>query len=330
MSSGYRFIDLFAGVGGFHAGLETTGRAHCVFASEWDRFARATYAHNFAVRLSGEPTDDGPPLLAGDITKVAPASIPDFDILCGGFPCQPFSHAGFKKGFADTRGTLFFNLEEILRVKRPAAFFLENVQNLASHDEGRTIATITTALKNLGYHSTVGEEFHRVVRASDHGIPQHRPRVFLVGFRDAAAAAAFSPPARSPLGFTISDVMGGRVTMKRKSDEERIIGYTLRVGGQASGIGDRHNWDTYLVNGRAKRISVAQATRLQGFPATFTFPKAVSKTQAMKQLGNSVAVPAVTAWATAIMDALDAGRPTPPHTASLAKNDAPIPEVTVA
>jgi DNA (cytosine-5)-methyltransferase 1 len=314
VSSEYKFIDLFAGVGGFHAGLNGTGRAHCVFASEWDRFARATYAHNFTVRTEGSPDDAGAPLFAGDITKVPPESIPDFDILCGGFPCQPFSHAGFKKGFSDTRGTLFFNIEKILQAKRPPAFFLENVRNLATHDEGRTIATIVRALVDCGYTAPAGG-FVQVVKASDHGLPQHRPRCFIIGFLDPRAAAAFVSPPASPLAFTISDVMGGRVTLKRKSDAVRTIGYTLRVGGQASGIGDRHNWDTYLVNGLVKRLSVAQATRLQGFPEHFAFPKAITKTQAMKQLGNSVAVPAVRAWAGAIMNALDAIRsaPTPPR-----------------
>lgn len=301
----YRFIDLFAGIGGFHAALDATGRAECVFASEWDDSARKTYAANFPVRLEGAPDATGFPLLAGDITKIAPADIPAFDILCGGFPCQPFSQAGLKKGFNETRGTLFFNIEEILRVKQPAAFFLENVRGLINHDGGRTLATITERLHALGYHAPGGAKtFHHLVKASDYGLPQHRPRVFLVGFRDPAVAAKFEFPKKQPLAFTMSDLLGGRVTTDAVSDKERTIGYTLRCGGCNSGVGDRRNWDCYLVNGKERRITVAEATKLQGFPEKFDFPRTVAKTQAYKQLGNSVAVPAIHAWAKAIIRAL--------------------------
>lgn len=304
-STQVRFIDLFAGIGGFHRAMESTGRAKCVFASEWDKHARQTYALNYPVRLEGEPAGKGAPLLAGDITKVAPDSIPDFDILCGGFPCQPFSHAGFKKGFADTRGTLFFNIAEILRAKKPAAFLLENVRGLMAHDKGNTLKTITRVLKELGYTPAGGgEHFHHLVMASDYGVPQHRPRVFMVGFLVPARAAAWKAPAKIPLAFTMSEVMGGRVTMDDKNLAERKIGYTLRCGGKNSGVGDRRNWDCYMVDGVEKRLSVAQATRMQGFPESFRFPEGMAQSHAMKQLGNSVAVPAVKAWAESILDAL--------------------------
>ena len=128
------FIDLFAGIGGFHLALHNVG-AECVFASEWDDSARLTYETNFR-KISSNLFKNGN--FAGDITKVDKKSIPDFDILCAGFPCQPFSQAGFKKGFSDIRGTLFFDIAEIIRVKKPKAFFLENVRGLYSHDEGRT------------------------------------------------------------------------------------------------------------------------------------------------------------------------------------------------
>ena len=128
------FIDLFAGIGGFHLALHNVG-AECVFASEWDEAARLTYETNFS-KLSPKLFENGN--FAGDITAVDKKGIPDFDILCAGFPCQPFSQAGFKKGFADIRGTLFFDVAEIIRVKRPKAFFLENVRGLYSHDKGRT------------------------------------------------------------------------------------------------------------------------------------------------------------------------------------------------
>jgi DNA (cytosine-5)-methyltransferase 1 len=302
----YKFIDLFAGIGGFHCALNQTSRAECVFSSEWDTHARATYAHNFQVALRNDLRTSHLPPLAGDITKVPPQDIPDFDILCGGFPCQPFSNAGFKRGFNDTRGTLFFNIEEILRAKRPRAFFLENVRGLVSHDGGRTLATITQALLALGYVGPAGAKtFHHLVKASDYGTPQNRPRVFLVGFLQPEAAARFVAPARSEFTQSLAQIMGGRVTMNKTSDKARTIGFTLRCGGKGSGVADRRNWDSYLVDGVEKRITIAQAMRLQGFPETFSFPKSVSKTQAMKQLGNSVAVPAIQAWATAIIAALD-------------------------
>jgi DNA (cytosine-5)-methyltransferase 1 len=170
------FIDLFAGIGGFHLALHNVG-AECVFASEWDESARLTYETNFA-KISPKIFTNGN--FVGDIRAVDKKSIPDFDILCAGFPCQPFSQAGFKKGFADIRGTLFFDIAEIIRVKRPKAFFLENVRGLYSHDEGRTFETIKKTLtEQLGYSF-----HHAIVKASDHGLPQHRPRLFMVGFKE--------------------------------------------------------------------------------------------------------------------------------------------------
>ena len=136
------FIDLFAGIGGFHLAFHNLG-AECVFASEWDNAARLTYETNFK-KISPKIFDQGH--FVGDITKINKKSIPDFDILCAGFPCQPFSQAGYRKGFADIRGTLFFEIAEIIKIKKPKAFFLENVRGLYSHDGGRTFETIKRAL----------------------------------------------------------------------------------------------------------------------------------------------------------------------------------------
>ena len=283
-SKTYRFIDLFAGIGGFHLGLSAAG-GRCVFASEWDTHARATYEHNFKVTDKRLFTTGH---FVGDITKVDPASIPDFDILAGGFPCQPFSHAGFKKGFADSRGTLFFNIAEIIRVKRPRAFFLENVRHLLKHDNGRTFAAIKDVLTNqLGYSFDA-----RLVRASDFGLPQHRPRLYMVGFRD--PDSSFTWPTPVPLSMTMSDVFGAPCS--------RAIGFTLRVGGRGSGLHDRRNWDAYLVDGALRRLGPREGKLMQGFPDDFEFP--VSPVQAMKQLGNSVAVPAVEAVARQIVKTL--------------------------
>ena len=278
------FIDLFAGIGGFHLALHNVG-AECVFASEWDDSARLTYETNFR-KISSNLFKNGN--FAGDITKVDKKSIPDFDILCAGFPCQPFSQAGFKKGFSDIRGTLFFDIAEIIRVKKPKAFFLENVRGLYSHDEGRTFEIIKETLtEELGYSF-----HHAIVKASDHGLPQHRPRLFMVGFKNNDSEFEF--PKKRKLKYTMSDVMKGEV--------DREIGYTLRVGGKRSPIDDRRNWDGYIVNGEVRRLTPSEGKKMQGFPASFKFP--VSDSEALKQLGNSVAVPAIQDYASAIVETL--------------------------
>lgn len=281
----FRFIDLFAGIGGFHLAFHQLG-AECVFASEWDSAARKTYEHNFS---SISPTLFESGNFAGDITKVNKKEIPDFDILCGGFPCQPFSQAGHKLGFEDTRGTLFFDIAEILKIKQPKAFFIENVRGLFKHDEGKTFRVISnTITKDLGYSLHYG-----IVKASDHGLPQHRPRLFMVGFRD--PDVPFNFPVKRPLEFTMSDVMNGKV--------DRDIGFTLRVGGGRSPIDDRRNWDGYIVDGEVRRITPAEGKKMQGFPATFEFP--VSNAEALKQLGNSVAINAIRDWGDELIKSLE-------------------------
>jgi len=278
------FIDLFAVIGGFHLALHNVG-AECVFASEWDDAARLTYETNF-YKISPKLFESGN--FVGDITSIKKSSIPDFDILCAGFPCQPFSQAGFKKGFADIRGTLFFDIAEIIRVKKPKAFFLENVRGLYTHDEGRTFETIKKTLtEDLGYTF-----HHAIVKASDHGLPQHRPRLFMVGFKDQNTNFEF--PKKRKLKFNMSDVMKGQV--------DREIGYTLRVGGKSSPIHDRRNWDGYIVDGEVRRLTPNEGKRMQGFPSSFKFP--VSNSEAMKQLGNSVAVTAIQDFAESIIQTL--------------------------
>lgn len=283
----YTFIDLFAGIGGFHLAFHNEG-AKCVWVSEWDEPARKTYRTNFE-KISPEifKKDN---LFAGDITKVDPKAIPDFDILTGGFPCQPFSQAGKKKGFEETRGTLFFDIAEILKTKKPKAFFIENVRGLFAHDGGKTFKAIEKILKeDLGY-----ENFHyQVVKASDYGLPTHRPRLFMVGFRDKGVKFKFPDP--TELKLTMSDILGGKC--------EKEVGYTLRVGGRGSGINDRRNWDSYLVDGKVRRLTPNEGKKMMGFPDDFLFP--VTETQAMKQLGNSVAVKAIQATAKNIVKALE-------------------------
>lgn len=284
------FIDLFAGIGGFHIAFHNTG-AKCVFASEWDAPARKTYEHNFkkmSPELFEEKILSQESNFAGDITKVNKADIPDFDVLTGGFPCQPFSQAGQKKGFEDTRGTLFHDIAEILEVKKPKAFFIENVRGLYTHDNGKTFKVIQETIEKLGYSF-----YHKIVKASDYGLPQHRPRLFMVGFRDKSIKFEFPDP--KPLRLNMSQVFEGNA--------DREIGFTLRVGGKGSGIHDRRNWDAYMVDGQVKRLSPKEGLRMQGFPDDFEFP--VSDTQAMKQLGNSVAIDAIQAFAQEIVNCLE-------------------------
>lgn len=283
----FKFIDLFAGIGGFHIAFENAG-AECVFVSEWDKFARQTYEHNFKKRTSKIFETDN---FVGDITKVDPEFIPDFDILAGGFPCQPFSQAGQKKGFNEIRGTLFFDVANIIKQKRPKAFFLENVRGLFRHDNGKTFETIKKILtEDLGYSLHT-----QIVKASDFGMPQHRPRLFMIGFLDKEIEFEFPEPLKE-LKYTMSDVLG--------STCEKKIGYTLRVGGRGSNIDDRRNWEFYRVNGKIVRIGEKEGLQMQGFPKWFEFPKELSNVQSMKQLGNSVAVPAIQAVAEQLIKTL--------------------------
>lgn len=277
----FKFIDLFAGIGGFHIAMHNLG-GKCVFASEMDVHARKTYQHNFK-KISPQLFENN--YFNDDIRNVTASDIPDFDVLCAGFPCQPFSQAGYKRGFEDNhnseRGNLFFNIAEIIEDKKPKAFFLENVRGLVSHHKGKTFKIIRDILENeLGYSF-----YYKVVKASDYGLPQLRPRVFIIGFRDEGLMKGFSFPNSKPLKMTMSDVWEGNCS--------REIGFTLRVGGRGSKIHDRRNWDAYLVDGEVRQLGVKQGKRMQGFPEDFEFP--VSNTQAIKQLGNSVAVDAVQA-----------------------------------
>ena len=288
MKKNLKFIDLFAGIGGFHIALKYLGM-ECVFTSEIDKFARKTYLANFKDKYL-----DHPNLFAGDIWKVDYKKIPDFDILCGGFPCQPFSQAGHKKGFKDNKdGNLFFSIEQILKIKKPKAFFLENVRHLKNHENGNTFKIIYSTLQKLGYSFD-----YKIIKASEFGLPQHRPRIYMVGFykpyiKNMYKELAFTFPREIHLKKTMSDIFKGRVTKELNSKEERKVGFTLRVGGGRSPINDRRNWDGYIVNNKVVRIDSKKGLEMMGFPKSFKMP--VTENQAMKQLGNSVAVNVVKA-----------------------------------
>jgi DNA (cytosine-5)-methyltransferase 1 len=271
----FKFIDLFAGIGGFHIALKNL-EGECVFACEINKQARETYKLNHKIKEE---------IFAEDITKIESDEVPSHNVLCAGFPCQPFSQAGFKKGFDDIRGTLFFDIARIIDAKKPEAILLENVSHLLKHDDGKTFRKIEETIKSLGYSF-----YYKILKASDFGLPQNRPRLFMVGFKN-DVKQNFAFPNTIPLKKTMSDVFSANCNKK--------IGYTLRVGGRGSDIKDRRNWDSYLVGDEVKRITSKEGLIMQGFPEGFMFP--VSETQSMKQLGNSVAIPVVQAVAEQIL-----------------------------
>jgi len=323
----FRFIDLFAGIGGFRMALQNLG-GKCVFTSEWDKYSKKTYRANF-----GE-------LPFGDITKESTKSyIPDnFDVLCAGFPCQAFSIAGRRGGFEDTRGTLFFDVAEIIKNKQPKAFFLENVKGLRSHDKGKTLSTILNTLReDLGYF--VPEP--QVLNARDFGVPQNRERIFIVGFRKDLGVNEFTYPVPNEAKVVIEDTVLEKdvVSVKyylsetyvdtlrrhRARHESKGNGFGYEIipndgvanavvcGGMGRErnlvIDDRLEDFTPITNitGKVNREGIRKMTprewaRLQGFPDDFKI--VVSDGQAYKQFGNSVAVPAIQATAKAIIDHL--------------------------
>lgn len=310
----FNYIDLFAGIGGIRIPFQELG-GRCVFTSEWDSFAQKTYKTNFG----GE--------IYGDITKVdVNSDIPDFDILLGGFPCQPFSQAGLHKGFSDTRGTLFFNIEEIIQAKRPKAFLLENVKQLKGHDHGRTFRIIEEHLRALNY--TVSSA---VLRAGDFGVPQNRERIYIVGFDKEYYKLAddyqfvFPVPPKMPtrLGdilepdvdpkYTISQKLYEGHVRRKEEHKQKGNGFGYSLFGENSEytntLSARYYKDGSEIlidqgEGRLPRkLTPRECARLQGFPEDFIIP--VSDTRAYKQFGNSVAVPVIRAIAKNMLDTMN-------------------------
>lgn len=323
----FQFIDLFAGIGGFRLALQNLG-GHCVYSSEWDKEAKRTYWENFG---------DTP---FGDIKKESTKKfIPDgFDILCAGFPCQAFSIAGKRGGFEDTRGTLFFEVAEIIRRKRPKAIFLENVKGLKSHDKSKTLNTILNVLRqDLGYF--VPDP--KILNAKDFGVPQNRERIFIVGFRNDLGISDFEYPKPISKKPKLNDVLEkNEVSVKyylsetyldtlRKHKERHKskgngFGYEIIASDEIAnavvcgGMGRERNLvkDFRLkdftpvtnIRGEVNKEGIRKMTprewaRLQGFPDNFIIQ--VSDTQAYKQFGNSVAVPAIQATANEILKKLN-------------------------
>jgi DNA (cytosine-5)-methyltransferase 1 len=297
-----KIIDLFAGIGGIRLGFEAYG-CECVFSSEWDADAQKMYEANHGHKPHG------------DITQIAPEDIPNHDILLAGFPCQPFSIIGKSLGFADTRGTLFFNIEEILRVKNPYAFMLENVKQLRSHDRGRTLLVIKEKLEALGYFVHI-----TVLNALDFGLPQKRERIIIVGFKEDVDFSFPTPvgyyrvlsqilepdEAIDPSYFATEKIVANRLEKIKKSYSTPSIWHENK-GGNISALpyscalraGASYNY--LLVNGK-RRLTSREMLRLQGFPDTF---KIVVSYQAMRKLtGNSVSVPVIEAVAGKMMEAI--------------------------
>jgi len=276
-----KYVDLFSGIGGFHLAMESFN-FECVMACEKDLHARKTYLANYGKDYPYLYEDRFPE----DITKIDISIMPDFDILCAGFPCQAFSQAGKQRGFEDTRGTLFFNVANILKTKKPSIFILENVKNLLLHDSGKTFSIIKNTLQELGYFI-----HYKVLNTAHYGLPQPRKRIYIVGF---LKENNFKWPESKPLQFTMSDILGGECN--------REIGYTLRCGGRMSPINDKHNWDGFIVDNKEHRLTIKEACKMQGFPDNFIFP--VSNNQAMKQIGNSVSVPVIQAIINNILEVI--------------------------
>ncbi len=320
----FTFIDLFAGIGGFRIAMQNLG-GKCVFSSEIDRYAKKTYELNF-----GE-------VPFGDITKIDENDIPEHDILCGGFPCQAFSIAGKRKGFEETRGTLFFDIARIIKEKRPKAFFLENVKGLRNHDKGRTLKTILATLRDdLDYFVPEPE----IMNAKDFGVPQNRERIFIIGFRKDQNITDFKYPEPLQKDVKFADIKEDKEVSVKYYLSDRykntLVEHKKRHAKKGNGFGfeiidDNECANAIVVGGMGRernividcrlvdfnplskkrgdvnkdywrRMTPREYARLQGFPDNFSIN--VSDAQAYKQFGNSVAIPAIQATAEVLTEKL--------------------------
>ncbi len=322
MSDKFKIIDLFAGIGGLRKGFENTRAFQAVYSNEIDHFCAVTYKENFGE----DPT--------GDITQVNPKTLPNFDVLVGGFPCQAFSIAGQKKGFEDTRGTLFFDVARIIKEKKPKAFLLENVKNLERHDKGKTFGIIKASLEEMDY-----VVFHKVLNAKNFKLPQNRERIFIVGFRKDLDWFGYQIPEKKDNGVTLKDILEKEVPLKYFITKKRLAGmkqHKKRHESKGNGFGylvhEKNKIANALVCGGMGRernlvrdpqafakikdpdkkrfndegiryLTERECARLQGFGENFKIP--VSKTQAYKQFANSVPVPVVETIARSIKNVLD-------------------------
>lgn len=303
----FSFIDLFAGIGGFRLAMQNLG-GECVFTSEWDKQAKQTYKANFGDRPFG------------DITKESTKNyIPDnFDLLCAGFPCQAFSIAGKRGGFEDTRGTLFFDVAEIIKRKRPKAIFLENVKGLTTHDNGNTLKVILNTLDELNYSVQT-----KIVNSKDFGVPQVRERIFIIGFNNDKIQNSNSfkfPESKKEevyinnfleeniSGYDISEHLQEKYLFKKDDGKPQIIDNNSQIQVKTL-VSTYHKIQrltgTFVKDGKTglRLLSISECKAIMGFPKEFLVP--VSRTQAYRQFGNSVAVPAIEATAKEILKILN-------------------------
>jgi len=259
-----KYVDLFCGIGSFHYSFKKLGW-DCVMSCDIDKAAKETYKHNYGTT----------PL--GDITEIEPKTINNYDILCAGFPCQPFSQCGKHKGFDDKRGTLFFNIMKFVDYHKPKVIILENVTGLLKHDDGKTFAKIKCDIEASNYAIT-----YKVIKCSDYGLPQMRKRLIVIGVRNDIELVNhidklldFSEYKKN---FTLTELLGKNFTKK--------IAYTIRCGGKNSPIDDKHNWDGYIVDGKEYRLTKEDCLKIQGFSSDFKL--CGSNSDQWKQLGNTI------------------------------------------
>jgi len=302
-----KYIDLFAGIGGFHQAMSSFG-AECVFASEWDKDCQETYEANYGIRPYG------------DITQIEADEIPSHDIICAGFPCQAFSISGKQKGFEDTRGTLFFDVIRIASYHKPKILILENVKNFEKHDGGNTLQVVKESLDKLGYNI-----FYKILNASYFGVPQKRERIFIVAFRNDLQIKKFSFPSSFGSATSLSefllpyskvkefiinrediqlkqkveikrDMFGNypqkpiRVGIVNKGGQgERIyspLGHAITLSAYGGGVGAKTG--LYMVDGVIRRLAPRECMRITGFPENFILHQ--NRNVSYRQFGNSVVV----------------------------------------
>lgn len=297
------FIDLFAGIGGFHYALESQGHK-AIFASEWDKDAKKTYEENHGIVPNG------------DITAIEAKDIPAHDIIAAGFPCQAFSVSGKQNGFSDPRGTLFFDIARIAKHHRPKILFLENVRNFAQHDNGNTLKTVLHVLDELGYNAST-----QLFNASDFGLPQNRQRFFIVAVNRDFSEKKFEFPSPSHVPVKLEDILLDDVSLTdplvinradiaidaskiatesankpirvgqvgKGGQGERIyspLGHAITLSAYGGGVGAKTG--LYLIDGKVRKLHPRECARVQGFPESFILPE--KNTIAWKQFGNSVPI----------------------------------------
>lgn len=313
MKEKIKFIDLFAGIGGFHIAVNRVFKSECVFSSEWDKFASDVYEANFGHRPSG------------DITQIQSEEIPSHDILCGGFPCQAFSISGKQHGFEDTRGTLFFDVARIVKHHKPKVIFLENVKNLLRHDGGETFGKIKSVLIELGYSVN-----YKILNASHFGLPQNRERIYIVCFRNDIDSSSFDFPNPTFQSCCVADILEEdredmlyierddisfykEYIVERNLYNEEILpnkpiqigkvnkggqgeriyhikGHGITLSAYGGGVGAKTG--LFKTSKGIRRLTPRECARMQGFPDDFILASNVN--QAYKQFGNSVPVNVLT------------------------------------